>query len=104
MLQTRAPKILAQRGAKHVATIKATERGRLVTVMACGSAGGTFIPPFFIFPGKKRQDQDHKVSLGPTGSNSTNSPKGWMVADTFVEWMEHFRVFAQPSQDNPVSI
>lgn len=48
----KSPAVLAQKGAKRV-HITANEQGESVTVVACGIATGTTIPPMFIFKGKR---------------------------------------------------
>lgn len=102
--QSRAPRILAQRGSRLVATLKAAERGSLITVVACASASGRYIPPYFIFPGRRTQEQEEKVQLGPVDSESANSPKGWVTTDVFYQWLHHLVMHLQPSEDNRVGI
>ena len=95
--------MIAQRGARIVARIKPAERGTLVTVMACASASGNFLPPYFIFSGQKSRIQDDKVNLGPTGSISANSKKGWMDAEVFMDWLQFFVHHVKPTQEKPVN-
>ena len=83
--------------------MKAAERGNIITVVAFASASGRFIPPFFIFEGRQRQEQELKVQLGPEGSESANSPRGLMTKEVFVEWMHHFVHHVKPSENHKVS-
>ena len=32
-------------------------KGKLISIIGCGSASGAAVPPFFVFPGKKMQRQ-----------------------------------------------
>ena len=72
-------------------------------MVACASAAGNFIPPFFVFPGERTRILEEQIQLGPTGSDFSVSPRLWMIGDVFIEWLEHFKLHARPSADNPVS-
>ena len=72
--------------------------------MACASASGVFLPPYFIFSGARARFQDEKVNLGPVGSVSANSKRGWMDADLFIDWLHYFVHSVQPTRERPVSI
>ena len=44
------PKIIAKMGRKQVGGITFGEKGETTTIILCGGAAGSFIPPLFIFP------------------------------------------------------
>lgn len=50
-------KIIASKGRKQVGAITSAERGETVTVEICMNAAGTYMPPFFIFPRKRHNDE-----------------------------------------------
>ena len=50
----RPGKVVATKGARHVAKVTSGERGATVTVVcAINAAGGCYLPPMFIFPRKR---------------------------------------------------
>ncbi|XP_039279002.1 uncharacterized protein LOC120350338 [Nilaparvata lugens] len=51
-VQSRSTKVFALKGRRQVGAITSADRGLLSTFEVCMSAGGTFIPPFVIFPRK----------------------------------------------------
>jgi hypothetical protein len=52
-VQHRRSKVVSTRGKKEVEFLTSAERGNLITVVACMSASGTFVPPLTVFPRKK---------------------------------------------------
>lgn len=54
-VQTRNSKVFSLKGRRQVGAITSAEKGLLSTFAVCMSAGGTFIPPFVIFPRKKNE-------------------------------------------------
>ena len=91
--------VLAERGRRRVGRITSGERGSNVTVMCAASAGGQYVPPMFIFPRKRMNDA--LMNGAPPGSVGASSPSGWMDADTFLEWLQHFADHAKPSPEEP---
>lgn len=49
-VQGKGSKILALKGRRQVGCLTSAERGQLVTMVACMSVTGAFVPPLFIFP------------------------------------------------------
>lgn len=99
-VQSRHSKVFALKGRRQVGAITSAERGLLSTFEVCMSAGGTFIPPFVIFPRKNM-----KAELGdgaPPGSKFACTPSGWMQTDIFLKWFDHFLEHAKPSKEAPV--
>ncbi|KAK9670928.1 hypothetical protein QE152_g41106 [Popillia japonica] len=56
VVQTKIPHVIKLKGKRQVGAITSAERGSLVTVICCMSAGGTFVPPMMIFPRKNMTD------------------------------------------------
>lgn len=93
-------KILARKGLKQVGKVTSGERGTTTTVVCSFSAGGTYIPPMFIFKRKRMAGQLMK------GCNSnmiaTVSDSGWINESLFIDWLHHFIKHTNPSKENPV--
>ncbi|CAG7815079.1 unnamed protein product [Allacma fusca] len=95
----KAPKRLALRGVKSVPVMVPVERGRLVTLVCCFGATGTYVPPLFLFPG---EINIKTIGDGPIGSCYATSKKGWSTTDSFLIWLKHFKKFVTPSTTNPI--
>lgn len=93
-------KVIAEKGTKQVGGITSSERGVLVTVCVAVGASGTFIPPMFLFPRKKFHD--HFIRDGLPGCIGRANGSGWMSADDFFCFMEHFVKCVRPSKQKPV--
>lgn len=56
-------RIIAKKGTRQVGGLTSAERGQLVTVACAVNAIGNFIPPMFIFPRLRYQDQLEVLGL-----------------------------------------
>ena len=56
-LNMRPSKVISERGNRDCVAIKNKERGENVTVVACFSASGSYIPPFVISKGARRKPE-----------------------------------------------
>jgi len=73
-------------------------KGPTVTLIGCGSASGTAIPPFFSFPGK-RMNGSFLAGKSP-GAAATMNDSGWSNHAIFRQYLvEHFVKYA-PGKDN----
>ncbi|XP_072384750.1 uncharacterized protein [Diabrotica undecimpunctata] len=93
-------KVLATKNQKHVGQLTSAERGKNVTVLFAMSAGGQFVPPYFIFP-RVRMNERLMVNA-PNESVGEAQPNGWMNAELFLKWMHHFVQYSNPTAENPV--
>lgn len=67
-----------------------SSRGKNVTVIGCGNAAGNHVPPYFIFPGK-RWNNDFLDGTCP-GASGEMSESGWSNSQTFMNFLgNHFR-------------
>ncbi|XP_046684474.1 uncharacterized protein LOC124370228 [Homalodisca vitripennis] len=73
VVQSKVAKVVGLRGKKQVASLTSGERGALITVVACMSASGSFVPPL---------DGFRQIS--------------------FTEWFRHFIKFSNPTKEKPV--
>ncbi|CAK8684407.1 unnamed protein product [Clavelina lepadiformis] len=93
-------KIIAKKGMKQVGRITSAERGKTITAVCAMSAIGNYVPPIFIFPRKR-------MAMGllqdaPSGSRGFASPSGWIDSEIFLDWLKHFKKYANPSIDKKV--
>ncbi|XP_076805955.1 uncharacterized protein LOC143449578 [Clavelina lepadiformis] len=87
-VQTKQSKVLALKGKKQVGSITSAERGTLCTAVICMSAGGSYVPPYLIFP---RQRMKPELLDGtPPGTGYSCHPSGLMQLDIFTSWFKHF--------------
>ena len=93
-------KIIARKGRKQVGRITSLERGKNVTLMACVSAMGTFIPPFMVFPRARMNPQLLKDCL--PGTKGYANPSGWMDASLFLKFLEHLISCTHPTKERPI--
>lgn len=90
-------RVIARRGEKQVSAMTSAERGTLVTLALAGNAIGNYIPPMFIFP--RKRFQDNFIRDGPVGSVGTANGTGWMQEDDFHFFLEHFKSHVRPSKE-----
>ena len=93
--------VVSQVGKKQVGAITSGERGQLVTVVCAINAGGSAIPPFYVFP---------RVKVNPAflngafpGSEAAAAKSGWMNSDIFSEqYLPFFIRQTRCSKDRPI--
>jgi hypothetical protein len=88
------PKIVATKGAREDVNFTDVKRGENVTVVACCSESGVFIPPFVIFKGFRNI---YKQVL-PVGSEVAITDSGYINEDIFLEWLQHFQKHRSPGK------
>ena len=96
------PKIIALKGRKQVGGIASAEKGETTTLVMCGSASGFFVPPLFIFP-RVRNNNDLMIDA-PPGAIMDNFSTGWIQGYIFVNWLKHFISQTNTSKDNPCAL
>lgn len=86
-LLNKAGKVITNRGSKDVHLLTSKERGENVTVIACCSADGKFIPPVLIFKGVNRKPE---FSDGlPAGSKVyMNRKSSFINSELFLKWLK----------------
>ncbi|XP_049813585.1 uncharacterized protein LOC126260304 [Schistocerca nitens] len=80
-------KVVSQVGKKYIYKQSFGERGTTTTVLCCVSASGMSVPPMVIFKGVRMSD---KFCVSSMPSLIHLSLKGWINADLFLEWFQHF--------------
>ena len=93
-------KIIAQNCSKQIGKLTSAERGKTVTAICCMNPFGNFIPPFFIFPRKRRIPV--LMNDAPLGAKGCVSTSGWTDGGIFVEWLNRFQKTTNASSENKV--
>lgn len=88
-MHLRPAKVLAAKGNKSVLQVTNAERGENVTVMACCSASGYYVPPMVIFKGKRKKPEF--ADGMPPGTLVVMSESGYISSELFLKWLEHFQ-------------
>ncbi|XP_055522501.1 uncharacterized protein LOC129716690 [Wyeomyia smithii] len=92
-------KVAALKGKKQVGGITSAERGETVTAVMCMSVTRQHLPPFSIFPRLRMHETLKKGA--PRGSKFAFNASGYMTAEIFNEWFNHFLEYVKPSEDKP---
>lgn len=91
------PKVIANKNAKQVVS---AERDTLVTMCGAVNALGNSIPPFLVFP--RVHFKSYMINNAPPGTAGVAYFTGWMTAESFELWMEHFFKHSKSSKEHPV--
>ena len=94
-------KVIAAKGTKQVGALVSAERGTLVTLCCAVNALGNSVPPMMIFPRVHFRQEIFLVGA-PPGTIGVAYPSGWMTADNFLVFLQHFVHHTNASKDNPV--
>lgn len=100
VVQTKLPHVIGMKGKKQIGSLTAAERGSLVTIIVCMSAGGNFVPPMMIFP--RTNWTDRLMKGAPPGAIGKCHPSGWVQSYLFTEWFSHFIEHTKPTSESPV--
>ena len=85
-LDFRPSRVVAAKKARNVWSISSGDKTQ-ITVMGCGNAAGTMIPPLVVFKGVRKNT--FLVDGAPEGWQVKFSKSGWMNSVVFEEWFEH---------------
>lgn len=80
-VQHKMSKVVTFKGKKEVAALTSAERRKLVTVVVCMNAVGTYIPPLLIWPRKNMKPE--LMNGAPAGSIWACHPSGWIQSNIF---------------------
>ncbi|XP_046564293.1 uncharacterized protein LOC124273117 [Haliotis rubra] len=73
-------------------------RSSTVTIIGGGNAVGNYIPPYYVFPGKRWNDEF--LEGAPSGSSGSMSVSGWSNTNIFQDYLtKHFIKYAGISAD-----
>jgi hypothetical protein len=93
-------RIIAAKRDRQVARITSAERGQLVTLCCTINALGNTAPPFMIFP--RVHFKATMLKGAPAGTVGDATRSGWMTAQTFVKYLQHFVKHSKCSLLQPV--
>jgi hypothetical protein len=80
--------------------IRSNETKEQITMMVTIGSNGKMLPPLFIWRGKTFPlDEAEKL---PENILVTATPKGFMTADIFTQWLQHMITYMDASKENPV--
>ena len=96
----KTPKVISPVGKKGICKVTSGERGQLVSVAACFSASGIYIPPVVIFPRKRMKPELYKGA--PVSTLPLISDTGYMNQDIFLHWLKHFANHTKPTESDPI--
>ena len=83
--------VIAEKGVKSVSSITPSEKGETVTVAACVSASGKYVPPMVLFKGKRMSAaMIQSLSSAPEGSVVALTESGYITSEMMVKWATHF--------------
>lgn len=92
VVQSKAAKIIPLKGKKQIAALASGERGALITIVACMSASGSYVPPL----------SEQLKKGAPAGTIFAAHPSRWIQANLFTQWFEHFIKQTNPNKEIPV--
>ncbi len=78
--------VLARKGSRNVYECGGGTGHEYYTVLGCGSASGTRLPPFILYKGKNMYQR--WIQGGPAGAVYGVSDSGWMEGQNFLSWFE----------------
>lgn len=100
VVQHKHSKTISLKGKKQVSSLTSAELDKLVTIITCMNASGVYVPPLTIFP---RKNMKAELMLGaPSGAIGECHISGWVQADIFTRWLEHFIKITKPNASDPV--
>lgn len=93
--------VVSQVGKKQVGAVTSAERGQLVTVLCGINAGGSAIPPFYVFPRVKVNPAFLNGAL--PGAEAAAAKSGWISSEIFADqYLPFFIRQTRCSKDRPV--
>lgn len=93
-LSLKTVKVVDRFGGKNPSHVTGNNREQ-ITVLACGNASGSCIPPFVIFRRKKLNPDVTKYEVPGTMYGLSSS--GWMDQELFSDWFSHHFLAYAPS-------
>lgn len=91
-LQGKAGKVLGPAAPKSQPYRVVAGTKEHITVLPCFNAAGQWIPPYFLFSGKRVPNMHNLLDGGVPGSAFSMTEKGYMDAATFYMWLaNHFK-------------
>ncbi|CAH1993073.1 unnamed protein product [Acanthoscelides obtectus] len=94
-LNNKPDQVVAIKGSKNVVSITSAEKGETISIVACCSAEGSFIPPTCIFKGEnKKQEYEEGMPSGATVFMCQKS--AYINNELFLKWLKEQFVPRKP--------
>jgi hypothetical protein len=90
----RPKKVLTHKGKHKVGATTFSEHGRIIMFVFCVSTSGMNVPPLTIYPRKNLKAELTEWAL--PGSIFAGQGNGWINADLFIVWLNHFNAAINP--------
>lgn len=92
-------KVIAAKGSKDVHVVTSAEKGETITVLACCSAEGQFLPPYCIFKGVYAKPQ-YMTGAPPGTVMKMNKKSAYITTELFMNWMTQHFIPRKPAGKN----
>lgn len=90
-LNNKPGNVVAIKGSKSVTSITSGEKGETVSVLACASAEGTFLPPYCIMKGKNLK-VEFMDGMPPGSVVKMSQKSAYVTSEIFLHWLKtHFQ-------------
>ena len=93
----------AIKSSENVATDEKEEKEKNISIIGCGNASGSLVPPYFVLPGKRWHDR--YLESACEGSRGECSESGKPHAGTIEHFFrDHFTKFVKLGKPNPTTL
>ncbi|XP_039302962.1 jerky protein homolog-like isoform X1 [Solenopsis invicta] len=90
--------VVALKGSRNVQIRQCAERGETITIVTCCNAEGSFLPPYCIFKGIRKQET-WDMNMPPGSVIKMRKESAYINEDLFMDWLEnHFIPRKSPGQ------
>lgn len=87
--------VIAVKGSKNVHNLTSGEKGETVSIIACCSASGQFLPPTLIYKGVYKKPE-FEYGLPPGSTVFMNPKSSYISADLFSKWFNEVFLVLKP--------
>ena len=94
---TKATKVIGPMTATSVPNVTGGSSKERLTAMFCANAEGKIMPLFLVYPGSRPQGCNPAMNA-ITGSTIEYTKSGWMTAEVFKKFLDHFNKHAGPAR------
>lgn len=85
----RVQRVVGKKGQHQIGQVTSRERGELVTQVGIICASGAALPPVWVFPRKRYDENRMMKGLTQTGAQGLVHKSGWMTCENFILVLEH---------------
>lgn len=92
--------VVSQKEKHCVSSVTSGEKGITTTVLCAMNVIGQYIPPMMVF--KRKIMKLELIDHAPVGTIGGCSDNGWITADLFFQYIQHFAKYTNSSKENKV--